>query len=82
MERQELLTFVQTRIADTTGEDISLVTEDKLLKDGLGLDSLDLIELIMAIESEYNISITDAECEAIEDGTLKDLIDTIHPKVK
>ena len=44
--------------------------------DDLGADSLDQVELIMAMEEEFGISISDEEAEKI--ATVKDAIDYIH----
>jgi len=43
------------------------------LKDDLDVDSLELVELLMAIEEEFNISITDDIAAKVQD--VKDLVD-------
>lgn len=43
--------------------------------DDLGADSLDLVEMIMAMEEEFNISIEDEDAEKIK--TVQDAIDFI-----
>jgi len=43
--------------------------------DDLGADSLDQVELIMAMEEEFDLSISDEDAETI--GTVKDAIDYI-----
>ena len=43
----------------------SKVTEKATFKDDLGLDSLDAVEVVMAIEEEFAIEIPDAEADAI-----------------
>jgi acyl carrier protein len=43
--------------------------------DDLGADSLDQVELIMAMEEEFDISIPDEDAEKI--GTVKDAVDYI-----
>ena len=47
----------QLNLEDLTPEDIS--ASDPLFGDGLGLDSIDALELIVLMEREYNIKITD-----------------------
>ena len=42
------------------------ITPDTLLVDDLGIDSLDLVELIMAIEQEFDIEIPDTNAENIK----------------
>jgi len=49
------------------------------LKNDLGLDSLDSIELIMILETEFDISITDEE--SVEINTVDELIKCIKSKL-
>ena len=41
------------------------ITEETSFKDDLGVDSLDLLELVMAFEEEYNIELNPEELEGI-----------------
>ena len=50
------------------------------LKDGLGLDSLDKVELLMECEVQFKINIEDEEYEEIE--TVNDLLENIYRKLK
>uniref|UniRef100_A0A7S0ZE19 Acyl carrier protein n=1 Tax=Timspurckia oligopyrenoides TaxID=708627 RepID=A0A7S0ZE19_9RHOD len=52
-----------------------LVTETSHIYKDLGLDSLDAVELCMAVEMEFNIEIPDYEADRVE--TVTDLIDFI-----
>lgn len=45
----------------------------------LGLDSLDVVELIMSIEKDFNITITDDEAEKI--NTLEDAVKLVYDKL-
>lgn len=59
------------------------VSEDKVIPqssfvDDLGADSLDQVELIMALEDEFNIEIPDEDAEKIR--TVKDALDYIEAK--
>jgi len=47
--------------------------------DDLGADSLDLVEMIMAMEEEFDISIADEEAEKIK--TVQDAIDYINENI-
>ncbi len=49
----------QLNLEDVSKEDIG--TEDPLFDEGLGLDSIDALELIVLIEKEYGIKIQDPE---------------------
>ncbi|WQU80447.1 acyl carrier protein [Helicobacter pylori] len=52
-------------IAEQLGIDVSQVTpEAKFVKD-LGVDSLDILELIMALEERFGIEISDEQAEKI-----------------
>lgn len=55
-------------------EDID-ITEDTSFKDDLGVDSLDLLELVMAFEEEYNIELNPEELEGI--STVGDIMEFI-----
>ena len=50
----------------------SEVTADKRIKEDLGADSLDVVELIMGIEEEFGVSVPDEAAEQIK--TVGDLI--------
>jgi len=47
--------------------------------DDLGADSLDQVELIMAMEEEFDISIPDEDAEKI--ATVKDAIDYVNTAI-
>jgi len=46
--------------------DASKVTKDASFADDLDADSLDLVELVMALEEEFNIEVPEEELEGIE----------------
>ncbi len=54
---------VKKIIADQLGLDENTVTMDSLFVDDLGADSLDVVELIMALEEEFDIEIPDEDAE-------------------
>jgi acyl carrier protein len=55
------------------------VTEDASFADDLGLDSLDAVELLMAFEEEFNISIDDEQADAVK--TVGDAVKFIEKAV-
>ena len=65
-------------IAEQLSTDADSITEATSFKDDLGADSLDLFELVMALEDEYNIEIP-AE-ELTELNTVGDVIDYLRDK--
>ena len=56
----------------------SKVTLETNFVDDLGADSLDAIELIMTVENEFDISISDEEAQTIQ--TVKDIVALIDSK--
>jgi len=54
---------IKEMVADKLGLDSEQVLDDSKLKDDLGCDSLDELELIVELEKIYNISIPDDEAE-------------------
>ena len=73
-----MLEKVKAVIAEQFGVDEDQVTLDTSFVDDLGADSLDTIELMIALEEEFNVRITDDEAEKIR--TVKDVIDFIKTK--
>ena len=68
-EKIKAIVIDQLNIAD---ED--MITPDTTLED-LGADSLDMVEVIMAIEDEFDVQIKDDDLESLK--SMKDLIDYI-----
>ena len=73
-----MLEKMQELIADQLSVDADSITEASSFKDDLGADSLDLYELIMALEEEYDIEIPAEELEEIE--TVNDVVEYLKEK--
>ena len=56
---------VKSVIVDQLGVEESAVTNDASFIDDLGADSLDLVELIMGLETEFDIEIPEEDAEKI-----------------
>lgn len=52
-----MLEKMKELIADQLSIDADSITEESSFKDDLGADSLDLFELVMALEDEYSVEI-------------------------
>lgn len=67
------------RIVDIIREQLNIddieITEDTSFSDDLGVDSLDLLELVMAFEEEYDVELNPEELEGIQ--TVGDVVEFI-----
>lgn len=67
------------QIVDIIKEQLNIddieIDEDTSFKDDLGVDSLDLLELVMAFEQEYNIELNPEDLEDIK--TVGDVMEYI-----
>ena len=70
---------VKEIIVEQLGVNESEVTPEAKFVDDLGADSLDLVELVMALEEEYNMEISDEDAEKIL--TVGDAIEHIQSHV-
>jgi len=65
MEKEELLKKVRAIVADKLSISEDQVTETASFIDDLGADSLDTVELVMALEDEFGMDIPDEEAEKL-----------------
>jgi len=63
---------VKQIVVEQLGVDADQVTENAAFMDDLGADSLDTVELVMALEEEFDVEISDEDAEKIQ--TVKDAI--------
>ena len=72
-----MATFDKVRdiVVDQLGSDADEVTLESTFIDDLGADSLDIVELIMAFEEEFNVEIPDEAAEKIK--TVQDVVNYI-----
>lgn len=70
---------VKKVIVDKLEVDENEVTPEASFAEDLGADSLDVVELIMALEEEFNIEIPDVDAEGIR--TVQDAVNYIEQKL-
>lgn len=67
---------VKKIVVEHLGVEADKVTEEASFIDDLGADSLDIVELVMALETEFHIQIEDDDAEKI--STVADAISYIE----
>lgn len=71
---------VKALIADQLGVNPESITPESHLVEDLGVDSLDIVEISMALEEEYGVDeIAEEEMETIK--TVGDLVDCLQSKI-
>ena len=78
MSSEEVLEKVKGIIVEQLGVTETSVTMEASFIDDLGADSLDVVELIMALEEEFDMEIPDADAEKI--ATVNDVVEYIKEK--
>ncbi|BAY14468.1 acyl carrier protein [Nostoc sp. HK-01] len=79
MSQNETFEKVKKSVADQLSVDEEKITAQSNFIDDLGADSLDLVELVMAFEEEFEIEIPDEAAEKIL--TVQDAVDYIDKQV-
>ncbi len=79
MGSEEIMEKVKKIIVEQLGVSETSVTAEASFIDDLGADSLDIVELIMALEEEFDIEIPDSEAEKV--ATVGDVVDYIKNHV-
>ena len=74
-----MLEQIKEILATSVNVNPDKVTYEATLDSDLGIDSLDSVELVLEVETRYNIQISDEEILGI--NTVKDLIEIIETKI-
>jgi len=79
MTQEEVFEKVKGIIVEQLGVAETAVTMDASFIDDLGADSLDIVELIMALEEEFDTEIPDSDAEKVV--SVGDVVDYIKDHV-
>jgi len=79
MNPEEIFDKVKEIIIEQLGVAESAITNDASFIDDLGADSLDIVELIMALEEEFDLEIPDNDAEKVV--TVGDVVEYIKDNV-
>ncbi len=79
MDRNEIKERLTQVLVDELGLDADKITDDANFEEDLEVDSLGVVELLMALEDEFGVKIPDEEAENIH--TVGQAIDLVHGKL-
>ena len=71
---------VKKLLAEQLNIDAETITLKSNVIDDLGADSLDVVEMLMVLEDEFNVTVTDEESLKLK--TVGDIVDLIDKKTK
>lgn len=79
MDRNEVAERLGDVLVSELGLDASKIKEDAHFEEDLDVDSLGVVELLMALEDEFGVKIPDEEAENIH--TVGQAVDMVHAKL-
>ena len=71
---------VNKLLAELLNIPVEKITEKSKVIDDLGADSLDVVEMLMTLEDEFNVTVTDEESVTLK--TVGDIVKLIDKKTK
>lgn len=80
MDAETIEQRIRPLIAEQLGVEESKVTRNASFVDDLNADSLDLVEMVMSLEEEFKIEISDDDAEKIR--TVGDAVDFIQERME
>ncbi|MFD1603294.1 acyl carrier protein [Flavobacterium artemisiae] len=80
MNKEEIIAKINGFLVDEFEVDNDDIEPDANLKDTLGLDSLDYVDLVVSIESNFGVKLVEADFVGI--ATFQDFYDLIETKLK
>jgi len=79
MERDKIVAIINEFLVEDLEVEAGLITEEALLKDDLGIDSLDFVDIVVVVERHFGFKIKPEEIA--ETRTLGEFYDYIGRKV-
>ncbi|MTH17783.1 phosphopantetheine-binding protein [Flavobacterium sp. LC2016-01] len=80
MNKEEIITKINGFLVDEFEVDNDEIEPDANLKDTLGLDSLDYVDLVVSIEANFGVKLVEADFVGI--ATFQNFYDLIETKLK
>lgn len=80
MNKAEIIETINGFLVDEFEVDGDTIENDANLKETLGLDSLDYVDLVVVIESNFGVKLVEADFAGI--ATFQDFYDLIENKIK
>ena len=80
MNKEEIIEKIISILADEFEVDEDVIQPDSVLKDTLGLDSLDYVDLVVTIETNFGIKLVEADFAEV--STFQDFYNIIDLKLK
>jgi acyl carrier protein len=80
MERAEIESKMRELLVEELGLDADKITMDATFEEDLEVDSLGVVELLMALEDNFGVTIPGEEAESI--GTVGQAVDIVEQKLQ
>ncbi|RRJ94021.1 acyl carrier protein [Flavobacterium macacae] len=80
MNKEAIIEKINGFLSDEFEVDIETIEPDAVLKDTLGLDSLDYVDLVVTVESNFGVKLGEADFVGI--STFENFYDLIENKIK
>ncbi|QEE48615.1 acyl carrier protein [Flavobacterium alkalisoli] len=80
MDKSVIIEKINDFLIDEFEVDADVITPDAVLKDTLGLDSLDYVDLVVTVESNFGVKLGEADFVGI--STFQNFYDLIENKIK
>jgi acyl carrier protein len=79
MDRSELRQFLRKQLEDDTAREFAQLEDSVNLREDLGIDSVDLVTLIVHTQGALKIEVPSAELEKV--ATMGDLLDVLQSRL-